>query len=493
MRRHHGISAGMHIEFELKLVSDKAAGMDALPRALELDAPETIRMRALYFDTPDFRLAKSGYSLRIRQTGRRHIQTVKASDIAGIFARREWERPVRGNRPKLDADNPIAETLGKHVAELEPRFEVRTRRSMWMIKTDDALIELVLDHAEARAGGETLSFAEIELELKEGDEAAIFTLAQRIGKLAPVRLGVLSKAERAQRLLQGAKTSDKDRKVFMTPQMTAADAFQAVIHACLRHYRLNEDRLIAQDNAEALHQARIALRRLRSALAAFRPVISGKTARTLDADIRWLTGQLAPARNIDAVTAQLGSIAQSAKLRAARKAAYADARRALDSTLSRELMLDIVKWTSSGKWAERRKNRKLLGKPAREYAAQTIGRLHKKLTSQAQAIAGPDDERRHKARKTAKKLRYTVEFFALLFDKGRERKARIRYLAVLEELQDHLGTLNDMVMMPVLMAELGLNMDEMEYESRAIGERDFHIMQSVHAMNLLCDADHFWE
>ena len=96
-------------------------------------------------------------------------------------------------------------------------------------------------------------------------------------------------------------------------------------------------------------------------------------------------------------------------------------------------------------------------------------------------------------RKVAKKLRYTAEFFALLFDKRKERKARIRYLAALEELQDHLGALNDMAMLPVLMAELGLNMDDMEYESRTTGERDFHIMQSVHAMNLLCEADRFWE
>ncbi|MCB2014737.1 MAG: CHAD domain-containing protein [Sphingobium sp.] len=483
----------MNIEFELKLVPDKTAGADALSRALQLDAPETVRMRALYFDTPDSRLARSGYSLRIRQTGRKHIQTIKAGAAAGIFARREWEQPVRGNRLKLDADNPVVEALGKHVVELEPRYEVRTRRSIWMIETGDALIELALDHAEARAGGETSSFAEIELELKRGGIAALFALARRIGKLMPVRLGVLSKVERAQRLPKGAKPSDKDRKVALTPQMTAEDAFRAIVHACLRHYRLNEDRLIKDDNAEALHQARVALRRLRSAFAAFQPLIEGQTTRKLDADIRWLTGQFALARNIDAVTGHLGDIKWKARLRAKRKAAYADAHRAIDSTLSRELMLDIVQWASSGKWAGRHKNHKLLGKPAREYAAQTIGRLHKKLTSQAQAITGPDDERRHKARKVAKKLRYTVEFFALLFDKRKERKARIRYLAALEELQDHLGALNDMAMLPVLMAELGLNMDDMEYESRTTGERDFHIMQSVHAMNLLCEADRFWE
>lgn len=484
---------GMNIEYELKLILDETEALSALFRALELDAPTITRMRAIYFDTPSLSLGKMGYSLRIRKEGRHYVQTVKAASGAGAFARREWEQPVRGTKPRFDTDSPIVAALGEHVMELEPRFEVRTHRSAWMIKTGDAVIEMVLDRAEACSGDMVMPFTEIELELKKGNEAALFAFAHRIGKLRPVRLGVLSKVERAQRISKQPNGADKERKVPLTQDITVAEAFRGTVHACLRHYRLNEDRVMAANTAAALHQARVALRRLRTALVAFQPVVKGETARKINADLRWLTGQLGRARNIDVLLARFEDKKLQAKLRAARRIAYADARGAMASTLSRELMLDIAEWISIGEWVDRRKGHKLREQPARDYAARAIGRLHKKLTSQAKVIAGPDDERRHEARKTAKKLRYTVEFFALLFDKGKERKARIRYLAALEALQDHLGALNDLAVMPMLLAELGFDLEAMPDLTREYDERGPLIEQSAHAMAILCSAKRFWE
>jgi len=483
----------MTVEYELKLVLDDTKALSALFRALELGAPTITRMRAIYFDTPALSLSKSGYSLRIRQEGRSRVQTVKAGSGAGAFARQEWEQPVRGNTPRLDADSPIVAVLGAQVAALEPRFEVKTHRRAWAIKTGDVVIEMVVDRAEARSGDMTTPFTEIELELKKGDEAALFAFARRIGKLAPVRLGVLSKVERAQRLAKQPSASAKEREVLVTPDMMTADAFRAIVQTCLRHYRLNEDRVMAANNAAALHQARVALRRLRSALAAFQPVVKGAAARRVNDDLRWLTGQLGRARNIDVLLARCDGTNLQPKLRAARRAAYADARSAMASPLSRELMMDIVEWINIGEWAERRKGHKLREQPARDYAVRAIGRLHQNLVSYAKDIAGPDDERRHEARKAAKKLRYTVEFFTSIFDKGKERKARTRYLAALEALQDHLGVLNDLAVMPPLLAELGLDLEGVPDLARECGERGPLIERSAHAMTLLCDAKRFWE
>lgn len=480
----------MAIEFELKLDLDEPEAVDALVRALDLEAPRTVRMRATYFDTPDQRLAKLGYSVRIRQEGHRRIQTIKCTGGAGTgpFARQEWEQPASGPAPLIEADHPLSDALGEDAAGLAPSFEILTDRSIWDIRAGSTQIEMVVDHSEAVAGGTSTRFTEIELELKHGDPSAVFALARRIGRLTPVRIGMLTKAERAHRLMKPPGPCDKARTVRIQPGTTAADVFRAVAHSCLRQYRLNEVRLLEGDTAQALHQARVALRRLRSALVAFQPIVGGADARRFNADLRWLTGQLGGARNIDVLIPHLHDKAARAKLKAAREHAYVDARRAAASALTRELMLDIAEWLAVGRWTGRKKRRPLREEGARVFGAKAIARLHDRLMENAQAIGGPDDELRHAARKTAKKLRYTVEFFALAFDEGKERKARIRYLAALEDLQDHLGALNDLAVMPQVLADHGLKAEVSES-----GGRESQIALAAQAMTKISEAKRFWE
>ena len=94
----------------------------------------------------------------------------------------------------------------------------------------------------------------------------------------------------------------------------------------------------------------------------------------------------------------------------------------------------------------------------------------------------------HELRKIIKKLRYTVEFFAMLFDKGKLRKARIRYLAALEELQDVLGDYNDRVMMPRLLTTLGI----LTEDKREAGDDTLSLAQAKHALRQIEEADRFW-
>lgn len=480
----------MAIEFELKLDMDEPEAVDALIRALGLGEPRVVRMRATYFDTPDRRLAKLGYSVRIRQEGHRRVQTIKCTGGAGagILARQEWEQPAHDAAPLIEADHPLCDVLGKDVADLAPAFEILTQRSIWDVRHKDTDIELAVDRGEVLAGGASTRFTEMELELKRGDRAAIFALARRIGRLTPVRIGVLSKAERAHRLIRPPGPCDKAPTVPLRPGMTAEVAFRTIVHSCLRHYRLNEARLLEDDARAALHQARVALRRLRSALRAFEPIVSRTEARRFDDDLRWLAGQLGRARNIDVLIPLMHDKAAVPKLKAARRRAYVDARQAAGSALTRELMLDIVEWLEVGRWSRRRKRRSAREEDARAFGARTIARLHDKLMKEASAIGGEDDEARHAARKAAKKLRYTVEFLSLLFDRGAERKARIRYVAALEDLQDHLGALNDLAVMPAVLAQEGV-----QAELPAPETRESHIALAAHAIMLTGEAKRFWE
>lgn len=481
----------MALELELKLDLEKPEEADRLLAALELGAPEARRLHATYFDTVDKDLSRLGYVLRIRQEGRKRVQTLKgpAGPGANPFARQEWERPARGRVPQLDPDGPLATALGDRAPELSPCSTVRTDRRVWTIDTGTALVEMALDEGVARAGEETAAFSEIELELKRGDPAALFDLARRIGRLTPVRLGMLAKAERAQRLLRPRRDCDKASPVALTDDMEAADAFRRICHACLCHYRLNEQRLLAGDNGVALHQCRVSLRRLRSALKAFRPIADGKKARRLNAQLRWLHTQFGTARNIDVVLKHVEDRKARARLKTARHEAYRAARWAMGSAATREMMIDLAEWLSVGKWARRHHAGKLHTISARDFATRAIGKQNDRLVAMADSIAGPDDAQRHEARKAAKRLRYTTEFFALLFDSKDERKARIRYLAAVEELQDRLGTLNDLAVIPGLFRQLGIAAPP----SPKPGQQDYLLLRAADAMRLVEDADKFWK
>ena len=88
--------------------------------------------------------------------------------------------------------------------------------------------------------------------------------------------------------------------------------------------------------------------------------------------------------------------------------------------------------------------------PARDFAATTLKKLHRKVVRIGEAIGDLEEVELHELRIRCKKLRYTAEFFRTLF----ARKLAKPYLAALAEVQAHLGSLNDAAVAKALLAEL---------------------------------------
>lgn len=454
-RERAGAAMTDEIELKLELNPKDADLLEA--SGLLAENPKKQRQRSIYFDTTDRRLAKAGLTLRIRRSGRKRIQTVKANGggSAGLFTRPEWERGVADDVPVLDDTTPILALVGASAARLAPAFEVRVERRTWIVRGGDAVIELVLDRGAAIAGDCRSPICELELELKQGKAAALFALARKIDAEVPVRLGILTKSERGDALLGPRRMAFKADSIALPKDATAADAFQRIVHNCLRQYRRNEDALLAGRSAEALHQARVALRRLRSAFFIFRTLVD-HAGRRLDDELRWLATELAEARNIDVLSDRASDAALRTRLQAARRAAYADVDGALASSRTRSLMLNLAQWTTCGAWLGDADRRHLRDKPAREFADAVLERLRRKVKKHGRDLADADDDARHKVRKDAKKLRYAADFFVSLFDGKREQRRYKRFVAALEALQDRLGALNDLATAPHLLRKLGL-------------------------------------
>ncbi|WP_281645687.1 CYTH domain-containing protein [Parendozoicomonas sp. Alg238-R29] len=194
-------------EVELKLSLAACDHQKVLKAACLVDQPVvTLHLKNTYFDTPDERLNQHRVALRIREKNGVYIQTLKTKGVSvnGISRRGEWEWQLEGN--ELDGERLAKvwpEALqGIDIASLEPVFTTDFERKVIDFQWQSALIELALDCGEVKARGKSQPISELELELKGGDESALQSLADELGKLVKLKPENISKAERGYRLAE---------------------------------------------------------------------------------------------------------------------------------------------------------------------------------------------------------------------------------------------------------------------------------------------------
>ena len=449
------------LELELKLEFDpeERERLESAP-PLKPAKRETRHLVSTYFDTPERDLREAGYSLRVRRCDASRVQTVKAvgSPSAGLFTRPEWERPVVGDAPVLGG-TPLAEALGAGTLDrIEPIFATDVNRTVFAIEGAGANIEIALDEGEVRAGNHVEPINELELELRGGAPQTMFDLARQLNEAAPLRLGARSKAERGYALVAGEPPEAvKAEPIRLDRNGDASDAFCTIALACLRHFRLNEALLMESGDAESLHQARVGLRRLRSAFSLYKDLlVDDGPAELLSAEARWLAAELGEVRNIDVLVERCRGEVRD-RLAAARERVFAHVRTELASARTRLLMIDLVEWLTVGAWRARPADPACVHRQVLPFAAELLELRRDRLKRRGKGLAGLDDGHRHKVRIEAKKLRYAAEFFESLYIDGKARRRHKSFLDALEALQDRLGELNDLVVGPAVLARLGID------------------------------------
>ena len=228
--------ANEEIELKLELTPEAADALEA--SQLFAGEAQVSQLCSTYFDTSEQCVSKEGFSLRIRNSGRTKIETVKANGgtAAGLFARPEWEREVTSDTPHLDDSTPLRALLGDKADQLTAIFTVDVTRRTWTVTEGGSEIEIVLDRGKIVAGERETPICELELEQKSGEPADLFALARKIDAIVPVRLGVLSKSERGYRLLGQAVVAATAEKITLDADMNSAAAFQQIGRACLRSF-----------------------------------------------------------------------------------------------------------------------------------------------------------------------------------------------------------------------------------------------------------------
>jgi inorganic triphosphatase YgiF len=431
-----------------------------------------------YFDTAKRKLRRHGLTLRVRQNGRTHIQTVKSGN-GGQFGRSEWETEIAGDAPDLGkADGTPLKQFGakKLRRKLKPVFATFVHRTSMPVRTKSSEIELAIDRGRINAGDRSSPIEELELELKSGPIVDLFRVAKAIEREAGAELDLRSKSERGYDLADG-----KDhqvvfaRAIALTGDMESGKAFQPIARSALRHFSGNAD-AVRSGVPEGIHQMRVGLRRLRAAISLFSKLLSPAQMEHIKEELKWLTAELAAAREIDVfVTENIeptthdrllrrGGMAIKREFSERRARAFERARLAVDSERFRVLLVDTLEWIES----EQTIATEQAGVPISEFAADVLDRRTRKVRKQGRQLDELSPRERHKLRIRVKKIRYAVGFFESLFPAKREQKKLTRLSKQLKKIQNALGSLNDFLAHRQMAVDAALRAPRQDRRARAL-------------------------
>ncbi|HUL67440.1 MAG TPA: CHAD domain-containing protein [Burkholderiaceae bacterium] len=468
----------MSREVELKLTLDPkaAARVPFVPllRTLATAEPESRVLKSTYFDTFDADLFRKHRTLRVRRARQGWVQTLDEDGALedASQSRVESEHPVIGGRLDLDRieDARLRRKLSKWQAagELRPRFGTVIRRTAWRLETHDgALVECALDQGRLRTvdGRRSIPLCEVELVLKSGPPQAIVALARELTRSLPLSLEFRSQSERGY-LLWRRESPTKPRKadaLVLPADATAAEAMARIVESGSAHLQRNWQAANAASryDPEHVHQMRVASRRLRTAFSVFGDIDEGLKSHPLVDELRWLADLLGDARNWDVLLLEtfpkllalfpnepgLSLLVREATKRRRR------ARRTVTDALRSERYLALT--LSLCEFDFRVREHPALSIPVMPFAVDMLTRRHRQMRKRARRLAELSAQQRHVLRITAKKLRYTAEFFGSLFAGGKLET----FLRRFGELQKGLGLLNDLAttreLMSVLAASAG--------------------------------------
>lgn len=450
----------MATEIELKLQLTPSAARQLLSHPLLVGiGAQKLHLLNTYYDTPALELHERRIAMRFRKKGWQWLLTVKSAEPAsgGLALRSEWETPAQpGIFDFSQVDDPALRTfLEDKTPQLQPIFTTDFHRTIWHVPFGQSLIEMAVDRGSVASNGRKTPICEIELELIDGHIGDIFGLTRQLQDTLDLRPAVASKAERGYAVFAGTPdTPFRAKTATLGPDLTPIQAFRNIALGCLEHYQRNERGLIASKDPEYVHQARVALRRLRSALKLFAPVLPADFVAAYGQTWQTLASALGDARNWDVFVSETlpPILAAFPRQRDALRLLREGTRRARQARNAVTHLVSlpeyprlIVEFTAAIYALNdplpqnledfARQRLKLRARQARRLAAR-----HREL----------DATERHRMRISFKKLRYAVEFFAPLLPS----KPLKRYLPALTRLQDELGLINDHVTAQSLLDEV---------------------------------------
>ena len=420
--------------------------------AASVESPEPFVMRAVYHDTPELSLFRWGITLRRREGGSDEGWHMKLPVAGADGAARDELRLPLDSGPIGSVPGGFVEVVAPLLRGLPllPIITLSTERAPHVLRTDDGrpLVEVVDDIVSVLRDGRTVSvFREIEVEAFDAEDEGAAEAMARLGETFLKMGAEPSSVSKAASALgpRTAEPPDVPEWPVPGPDGLAVDAIRAVLATHVRHL-LMADIGVRRDLPDAVHQMRVAARRIRSALGTFSPLIDPEADERLRGELKWMASELGAIRDtevmltrLDEHAGQLEDPADTDRCRAAidpllqsrLAAARSSALAALRSDRHQQLVEDLIGAAIDPPVTDKAYT------PCDETLLPLVARTWKRLKRSVNAleIDGPS-ETWHAARIKAKRARYAAESIAPIFGE-RMAKYADRMADVTELLGEH--------------------------------------------------------
>ena len=434
------------LERELKLNAPADFRLPDLSMG-DLDAVVAARryLDAVYYDTADLRLARWGCSLRHRTD---EGWTVKLPPVADQDLQQRQEVRFEGRWDGIPAGAEALVRVYARRAPLRQIARLRTVRKPVLLVDDggQCIAEVTDDEVSTYRGqGPAGRFREVEIELAEGTDEEI--LEGLVACLRQAGAGSITRISKLARALGTLASRDPD--VVVTEPGDAprtGDVIGAAIARSVRRFIVHMPGVHLGEDPEALHQARVATRRLRSDLRTFGPLLDEDWSVPLREELRWLGGSLGIVRDIDVLTLRLAATCRRLPetdhyplqvMMTMLDTEREIRRRALLEAVDEDRYLGLL-----DRLVDAANNPRLLpsAEDSSRKALLDLARTpFKRLMQTVKALPDdPVDPDLHRIRIRAKRVRYAAEAVAPVVGK----KAR-RFARAAAKLQDTLGELQD--------------------------------------------------
>jgi CHAD domain-containing protein len=418
-----------------------------------------------YFDTPDYRLFRSGLSLRHRAKAGRYRVTLKEILPPGkrplLSDRGEWEEDIE-DPSAIGSTGAIGERLAPLFAgqRIEPLAILRTRREKHVLGTPEGgTAELCLDSVEVFApGAETPvgAFFEMEAEDRGIGPEALEVLGQELVAAHGLLPSGLSKFERGlavRGLLAQARQEDRTYETTVLPTDRLIDAAYRVFRRHFERMRVNEPGTRLGEDIEFLHDMRVSTRRLRAAFRTFAGAFPAPRLAGFNRELKWIAAMLGEVRDLDVYLERFPEYSVSlpemdragleifkTNLHSSRVKARTKLLRALDTARFQRFVTRFDQFLERG--APLRPSTASARLRVTTAAPTLFRRELKRVLKKGRSVGEtpiPDDL--HDLRIRCKRLRYTAEFFGDIYGKPLKK-----FIKTVVELQDLLGAHQDACM-----------------------------------------------
>jgi len=420
---------------------------------------ETREITDTYLDTEDWQIYQAGYALRLRRVeGKNRVEAtmkllVSEGEAPGLRSRREISEPLDSAEPGAfdDDSGPVGKRISALAGpkRLRTLFEIQTHRNTYgLILEGSEVGEVALDETTIplENDAEPAHVRRVEIEVEPDAVLRLEPFVERLRdacRLSPAtaskyEAGLFARGLAPPRPPEFGPTGVDD-------SLTAGELAFRVLREQFAVFLAHEPGTRIGDDPEALHDMRVATRRMRAAMKIFEMPLPVRAQRFRD-EFKWIAGALGEVRDLDVQLERLDGWISSAssgdrelleELRAVFHERRKKARRSMLRRLNSRRYARLVE--SFGAFLERGPSRRAQAsrQPILAVAPDLVRKPYRKVRKLGDPLSEESSgEEYHELRKKGKRLRYALEFLSDIY--GDPAKDLIKALKVLQDvLGDH--------------------------------------------------------